>query len=194
MRRCDRGIQPVRLNAEGDSPSARSRGLSEAQPPGISANQKKSVWRTREQSPRKPIFAFFKRIMEGHNTEGFANAPPSATSHSLRSGIRPFRSRNGCVLTRIFTDFGGGDKRVIISLSKAVLLVGSGTPHRSLRSLCVVLTINQPLRGCAVAVSGHRFGDAEVIRQVRRGYALGYKLWFYDFFVNMLKWVWKCAK
>ena len=25
-------------------------------------------------------------------------------------------------------------------------------------------------------------------------YALGYKLWFYDFFVNMRKWVWKCAK
>ena len=30
-------------------------------------------------------------------------------------------------------------KQVIISLSEAVLWVESGTPHRSLRSLCVVL-------------------------------------------------------
>ena len=41
---------------------------------------------------------------------------------------------------------------VTISLSEAVLWVGSGTPHRSLRSLCVVLTINQPLRGCAAVI------------------------------------------
>ena len=47
----------------------------------------------------------------------------------------------------------------------------------------------------AAAVRGHHLGgNAEVIRQVRRDYALGYKLWFYDFFVNMRKWVWKCAK
>ena len=43
-------------------------------------------------------------------------------------------------------------KRVTISLSEAVLWVGSGTPHRSLRSLCVVLTINQPLQGCAAVI------------------------------------------
>ena len=46
----------------------------------------------------------------------------------------------------------------------------------------------------AAAVRGHHLGGDAVIRQVRRGYALGYKLWFYDFFVNMRKWVWKCAK
>ena len=39
-----------------------------------------------------------------------------------------------------------------------------GTPHRSLRSLCVVLTINHPLRGCAAVIAAvifntdfHRF-------------------------------------
>ena len=66
-----RGIQPERLNAEGDSPSALSRGLSVSAPPGIPATKKKSVWRTRKQMPRKVIFAFFKRIMVGwHDTEG----------------------------------------------------------------------------------------------------------------------------
>ena len=50
------------------------------------------------------------------------------------------------------------------------------------------------LGGCAAVRGHHLGGNAEVIRQVRRDYALGYKLWFYDFFVNMRKWVWKCAK
>ena len=43
-----------------------------------------------------------------------------------------------------------GCKRMIISLFEAVLWVGLGTPHRLLRSLCVVLTINQPLGGFAI--------------------------------------------
>ena len=67
-------------------------------------------------------------------------------------------------------------KMVTISLSEAVLWVGSGTPHRSLRSLCVVLTINQRLRRCAAvfcgcaAVNGHHLGGDAVIRQRCRGY------------------------
>ena len=61
--------------------------------------------------------------------------------HSLRSGIRPFRS---CCCV---------DKRVTISLSEAVFVGEVGTPHRSLCSLCVVLTINQPLRGCAAIIA-----------------------------------------
>ena len=36
------------------------------------------------------------RIMVGwHDTEGYASLHPPATSHSLRSGIRPFRSCGG---------------------------------------------------------------------------------------------------
>ena len=46
-------------------------------------------------------------------------------------------------------------KQVIISLSEAVLWVESGTPHRSLRSLCVVLIINQRLRRCAAVICGY---------------------------------------
>ena len=67
-------------------------------------------------------------------------------------------------------------KRVTISLSEAVLWE-VGTPHRSLRSLCVVLTINQPLRGCAAVIVAAMprllaspGGDA-VIRQLRCGYS-----------------------
>ena len=92
--------------------------------------------------PRKVIFAFFASCGVAHY-RGLRFAPPSAKSHSLRSGIRPFRSCCGI----------GCGKQVIISLSEAVLWVGSGTPHRSLRSLCVVLTINQPLRGCAAIIA-----------------------------------------
>ena len=63
-------------------------------------------------------------------------------------------------ILQIFLCGGGDDKRVIISLSEAVFWEGAGTPHRSLRSLCVVLTINQPLRGCAAAIRHHLGGDA----------------------------------
>ena len=37
-----RGIQPERLNAEGDSPSALSRGLSVSATPGIPTTQRKA--------------------------------------------------------------------------------------------------------------------------------------------------------
>ena len=49
-----------------------------------------------------------------------------------------------------FTDFRGGVEQVI----KRVI-IRSGTPHRSLRSLCVVLTINQHLRGWAGVFSDY---------------------------------------
>ena len=42
-------------------------------------------------------------------------------------------------------------EQVTISISEADLQVVGGTPHRSLCSLCVVLTINQRLRRCAAA-------------------------------------------
>ena len=45
---------------------------------------------------------------------------------------------------------------VIISISEADLAGGRRTPHRSLRSLCVVLTINQRLRRCAAVAPSVR--------------------------------------
>ena len=42
----------------------------------------------------------------------------------------------------------------IVTISEADLLWDRGTPHRSLCSLCVVLTISQRLRRCVTAVMG----------------------------------------
>ena len=53
-----------------------------------------------------------------------------------------------------------GAKRVVISISEADLLGGMCTPHRSLRSLCVVLTISQRLRRCA-AVAADAFHNTD---------------------------------
>ena len=79
----------------------------------------------------KPIFAFFKRLVGWHDTEGYA---------SLHPRLRATRS------ARAF-DLSGraAVKQVMISLSEVVLLGMMTTSHRSLRSLYVVLTKNQPL-------------------------------------------------
>ena len=47
-------------------------------------------------------------------------------------------------------------EQVTISISEADLAGGRRTPHRSLCSLCVVLTINQRLRGCAAVAPSVR--------------------------------------
>ena len=44
---------------------------------------------------------------------------------------------------------------------KLICFGGLGTPHRSLRSLCVVLTINQRLRRCA-AVNADAFHNTDL--------------------------------
>ena len=86
-------------------------------------------------SPWKVIFAFFAS-WGWHDTEGFA---------SLHPRLRATRS------ARAF-DLSGraAVKQVMISLSEVVLLGMMTTPHRSLRSLYVVLTKNQPLGGRVV--------------------------------------------
>ena len=72
-------------------------------------------------SPWKVIFAFFKRIVGWHDTEGYA---------SLHPRLRATRS------ARAF-DLSGraAVKQVMISLSEVVLLGMMTTPHRSLRSV-----------------------------------------------------------
>ncbi len=87
-----RGIQPERLNAEGDSPSARSRGLSEAQPPESRHPQRKAS-EGRESSRQGSRYSRFPNASWWVTRyRGLRFAPPPATSHSLRSGVRPFRS------------------------------------------------------------------------------------------------------
>ena len=78
------------------------------------------------------------RLVGRHDTEGFA---------SLHPRLRATRS------ARAF-DLSGraAVKQVMISLSEVVLLGMMTTPHRSLRSLYVVLTKNQPLGGRAVVL------------------------------------------
>ena len=86
------GIQPERLNAEGDSPSALSRGLSVSATPGTPAPIEKASER-RENSCQGSRFS---RLSDASRKmlryRGLRFAPPSAKSHSLCSGFRPFRS------------------------------------------------------------------------------------------------------
>ena len=93
------------------------------------------------------------RIMWWHITEGYA---------SLHPRLRATRSARAFDLSGRAAVIGCG-KWVIISLSEAVLWVGSCTPHRSLRSLCVVLTINQPLRGCAAVIAAGAADFVDII-------------------------------
>ena len=89
------GIQPEKVECRGRSPSALSRGLSVSATPGIYAIKRKASER-RESSRRGSRFS---RLSDASWWEpryrGFRFAAPSATSHSLRSGIRPFRSCGG---------------------------------------------------------------------------------------------------
>ena len=97
--------QPERLNAEGFSLSALSRGWSVSATPGMPTTPKKSVWRTRMLSPRKPIFASLRRIIVGwHDTEGFASLHPRL--RATRSARAFDLSGRAAVwfLPRIFTD------------------------------------------------------------------------------------------
>ena len=86
----------------GRSPSAFSRGLSDSATPGKPPSPKEKR-RTQKQPPRKPIFAFFASWWEPRY-RGFRFAPPPATSHSLRSGILPFRSCRWRFLPQISTE------------------------------------------------------------------------------------------
>ena len=87
---CCVGIQPERLNAEGDSPSALSRGCSVSATPGMPVLKEKRLEDANVVAKVAAIRVLQAHHMGRHDTEGFAS--PSATSHSLSSGIRPFRS------------------------------------------------------------------------------------------------------
>ena len=70
---CRDGIQPERLNAEGDSPSARSRGLSVSATPGIPSSPRKGG---RESSRRGSRYSRSSHNGGDHDTEGFASLHP----------------------------------------------------------------------------------------------------------------------
>ena len=72
-------------------------------------------------------------------------------------------------------------KQVTISLSEAVFWMESGTLHRSLRSLCVVLTINQRLRRCVKEF------DEGVDRMCRELSAIGTKEPLYHLVAFIMK-------
>ena len=69
------GIQPERLNAEGFSPSAFSRGLSVSATPGIPAPLKKASG-GREISCHGSRFSRSSHYGGRHDTEGYASLPP----------------------------------------------------------------------------------------------------------------------
>ena len=96
--------QPERLNAEGFSLSALSRGWSVSATLGMKGNKEKASER-RESSRRGSRYSRSSHYGGVARYRGFRFAPPPATSHSLRSGVRPFRSCCGVVfLSRIFSD------------------------------------------------------------------------------------------
>ena len=70
------GIQPERLNAEGDSPSALSRGLSVSATPGIPTTPKRKASGGRESSRRGSRYSRSSRIMGRYDTEGYASLHP----------------------------------------------------------------------------------------------------------------------
>ena len=103
---CGGGIQPERLNAEGFSPSALSRGLSVSATPGAVSPLEKRL-KDANVAAKEADFRVFQTHNGGrHDTEGFA---------SLHPRLRATRS------ARAF-DLSGraAVKLVIVSLSKAV--------------------------------------------------------------------------
>ena len=104
-RGCD-GIQPERLNAEGDSPSALSRGLSVSATPGAVSPLEKRLKDANVAAKEADFRVFQTHHGRCYDTEGFASLPPR---------LRATRS------ARAF-DLSGraAVKLVIVSLSKAV--------------------------------------------------------------------------
>ena len=101
-----RGIQPERLNAEGDSPSALSRGLSVSAAPGTVCLQGKRLKDANVAAKEADFRVFQTHHGRCYDTEGYA---------SLHPRLRATRS------ARAF-DLSGraAVKLVIVSLSKAV--------------------------------------------------------------------------
>ena len=117
------GNQPERLNAEGVSPSALSRGLSVSATPGILSSPRKGG---RESSRYGSRFSRSSHNGGASRYRGFRFATPPAKSHSLRSGFRPFRSCCGwrVVLTQIYTDLCTDFHNIVFIRTLFVLICG----------------------------------------------------------------------
>ena len=140
------GIQPERLNAEGFSPSALSRGLSVSATPGMPSSSRKASER-RENSRQGSRFSRSSRILVGvmiprvtlRSTPGYE--PLAPLGHST------FQVVLRVVLTQIFTELstdfhgfycGSVDRQVTVSLTEAV------------RRLSAMIITNKP-RGVGAA-------------------------------------------
>ena len=118
---CRGGIQPERLNAEGDSPSAFSLGWSDSATPGTIAPKEKPLEDAKAAAEEADI-----RVLLASNRasqyRGLRSATPSAKSHSLRSGLRPFRSRSGIFFHR-FSQIWADYHNIVVISSMFVLSV-----------------------------------------------------------------------
>ena len=124
------GIQPERLNAEGDSPSALSRGLSVSATPGAVSPLEKRLKDANVAAKEADFRVFQTHHGRCYDTEGFA---------SLYPRLRATRS------ARAF-DLSGraAVKLVIVSLSKAVHPTAWGAWKSKKRDSTTVNTIAEP--------------------------------------------------
>ena len=115
------GIQPERLNAEGFSPSAFSRGLSVSATPGIPAPLKKASG-GREISCHGSRFSRSSHYGGRHDTEGYASLHPRLRATRFARAF-DLSGRATLGISHRFYGFFfvvvGDDKRVTISLSEA---------------------------------------------------------------------------
>ena len=120
------GIQPERLNAEGFSPSAFSRGLSVSATPGIPAPLKKASG-GREISCHGSRFSRSSHYGGRHDTEGYASLHPRLRATRFARAFDLSGRATLGILHRFYGFFlwWCEVKRVIISLSEASLrLIG----------------------------------------------------------------------
>ena len=93
-----RGIQPERLNAEGDSPSALSRGLSVSATPGKPSSPPRKASERRESSRRGSRYSRSSHYSERNDTEGYASLHPRlrATRSALAFDLSGRAAVIGC--------------------------------------------------------------------------------------------------
>ena len=99
------GIQPERLNAEGDSLRALSRGWSVSVTPGIPSSPRKASER-RESSSRGSRYSRSSHNGGRHDTEGFASLHPRLRATRFARAFDLSGRAYGNFLTQIFTDLG----------------------------------------------------------------------------------------
>ena len=110
------------MNAEGDSPSAFSRGWSVSVTPGMPVLKEKRL----EDANVVAKVADIRVLLASCGVaryRGLRFAPPPATSHSLRSGLRPFRSRCGGDFTTDFHE-SGTDFHIVVFICALFCVIG----------------------------------------------------------------------